>query len=272
MRPGACDWEKVAPESSFATARKSGPRGGGRAAPTVRGSASLVVHDLGLCAYAAALALQEELVARKIGGTAGSDTAASDTAASHADTDDHLLVLEHQPVYTLGRGADAADLLGADQRLGVPVFRVGRGGGVTFHGPGQLVAYPILTLAQAGRDVHGYVRRLEAVLIDVCAAFGIVAQRRDGITGVWVGAAKIASIGVGVRRWTTLHGIALNVSTDLRFFESIVTCRMPELRMTSMAKELRVAPAMRHVRAVFVERFRSAFGYAAETVAQACGG
>ena len=237
----------------------------------MRGSAALVVRELGLCAYAAALALQEELVARKIGRPAASDAAASGTCASHAEPDDYLLLLEHEPVYTLGRGADAADLLGADQRLGVPVFRVGRGGGGTFHGPGQLVGYPILTLAPAGRDVHGYVRRLEAVLIDVCAAFGIVAQRRDGITGVWVGAAKIASIGVGVRRWTTLHGIALNVSTDLRFFDAIVTCRMPELRMTSMAKELRVAPAMCDVRAAFVEHFRSVFGYAAESVVEACG-
>jgi lipoate-protein ligase B len=242
---------------------------------------ALVVHDLGRCAYAAALALQEQLVARKIGatttsgasdtsGTATSETGASPTAAG--DADDYLLLVEHEPVYTLGRGANAADLLGADQRLGVPVFRVGRGGGVTFHGPGQLVAYPILTLAHAGRDVHRYVRRLEAVLIDVCAGFGIAAHRRDGITGVWVGDAKIASIGVGVRRWTTYHGIALNVSTDLRFFESVVACRMPEVRMTSMAKELRTVPAMSAVRTAFVDHFRSQFGYAACGVLEACGG
>jgi lipoate-protein ligase B len=237
---------------------------------------SLIVRDLGLCPYPAALALQEELVARKIGSSASGGTAAGGTAAgvtvtSDADPDDYLLVLEHEPVYTLGRGADAADLLGADQRLGVPVFRVGRGGGVTFHGPGQLVAYPILTLAHAGRDVHRYVRRLETVLIAVCEAFGLAAHRRDGITGVWAGGAKIASIGVGVRRWTTFHGIALNVSTDLRFFESVVPCRMPEVRMTSMAQELGGAPAMPDVRDVFVEHFRSAFGYAADALAVASG-
>jgi len=226
----------------------------------------LVVYDLGLCAYAGALAFQEELVARKVGDAAVVDTV-GDPAVS-TDAADYLLLLEHEPVYTLGRGADAADLLGADERLAVPVFRVSRGGGVTFHGPGQLVAYPILTLAYAGRDVHRYVRRLEEVTIGVCAAFGIAAQRRDGITGVWVGDAKIASIGVGVRRWTTFHGVALNVSTDLRFFESIVACRMPQVRMTSMARELRVAPPMTEVRATFVERFRSEFGYAGVRMAE----
>lgn len=220
---------------------------------------SLVVRDLGLCAYPAALALQEEFVARKL---------ATDNAA--ADTDDFLLLVEHEPVYTLGRGADADDLLGADQRLGIPVFRVSRGGGVTFHGPGQLVAYPILTLAHAGRDVHRYVRRLETVLIAVCAAFGIGAQRREGLTGAWVGDAKIASIGIGVRRWTTFHGIALNVSTDLRFFGDIVACRMPEVRMTSMAHELPQVPAMHAVRAAFVERFRSEFGYADDAAVEMC--
>lgn len=229
---------------------------------------ALVVHELGLCAYPAALALQEELVARKIGG----DRDAAGPAAG--DPDDYLLLLEHEPVYTLGRGADAADVLGADQRLGVPVFRVSRGGGVTFHGPGQLVAYPILTLAHGGRDVHGYVRRLEAVLVGVCAAFGIAAQRRAGLTGVWVGDAKIASIGVGVRRWTTFHGVALNVSTDLRFFGHIVACRMPEVRMTSMAEVLRTAscaaPPMTDVRAAFIARFRSEFGYPDATVVEAC--
>src|SRR5437870_2186288 len=126
---------------------------------------SLVVQDLGLCAYPAALALQERLVASKI----AVDAAAIDTAANSRD--DYLLLLEHEPVYTLGRGADAADLLGADQRLDVPAFRVSRGGGVTFHGPGQLVAYPILTLSHGGRDVHRYVRRLEDVPIGGCAAF-----------------------------------------------------------------------------------------------------
>lgn len=214
----------------------------------------LVVRDLGTCSYASALALQEDLVSRKIAGEA----------------DDFLVLLEHEPVYTLGRGADERDLLGADQVLGVPVFRVSRGGGATFHGPGQLVAYPIMTLRHAGRDVHRYVRALEGVLIAGCADFGIAAERRAGLTGVWVGAAKIASIGVGVRRWTTFHGIALNVSTELRFFAQIVPCRMPEVRMTSMVKELGSVPEMADVRTAVVRQFRAAFGYAEGTDVEAC--
>jgi lipoyl(octanoyl) transferase len=205
----------------------------------------LRVYDLGVCPYPEALALQEQLVARK----------------AAEDVDDYLLLVEHEPVYTLGRGADAQDLLGADQVLGVPVFRVGRGGGVTFHGPGQLVVYPIVTLRRGGRDVHRYVRMLEDVLIGVCGEFSIRGERRAGMTGVWVGAAKIASIGVGVRRWITFHGIALNVSTDLRFFTQIVPCRMPDARMTSMAVELGAAPSMTVVRDAFVRQFRAAFGY-----------
>lgn len=205
----------------------------------------LVVHNLGVCSYATALATQEELVARKVLGEA----------------DDYLLLLQHPPVYTLGRGANVEDLRGADQVLGVPVFRISRGGGVTFHGPGQLVAYPIITLRHGGRDVHRYVRTLEDVLIAVCADFGIAAQRQLGQTGVWVGAAKIASIGVGVRRWTTFHGIALNVSTDLSFFGHIVACRMPDVRMTSMAETLGTAPPMADVAGSFERTFRAAFGY-----------
>ena len=205
----------------------------------------LAVRDLGICPYATALAMQDELVGLRAAG----------------EIEDQLLLLEHSPVYTLGRGADAEDLRGADQILGVPVVRVGRGGGVTFHGPGQLIAYPIIMLRRGGRDVHRYVRTLEAVLIGVCADFGIAAERRAGLTGVWAGGAKIASIGIGVRRWTTFHGIALNVSTDLRFFTHIVPCRMPDVRMTSMAVELGVAPRMEAVTERFAGQFRSVFGY-----------
>ena len=214
----------------------------------------LVVHNLGVSSYAAALATQEELVARKVQGKA----------------DDYLLLLQHPPIYTLGRGANADDLRGADQVLGVPVFRISRGGGVTFHGPGQLVAYPIITLRHGGRDVHRYVRTLEDVLIAVCADFGIAAQRQLGQTGVWVGPAKIASIGVGVRRWTTFHGIALNVSTDLTFFRHIVACRMPDVRMTSMAETLATAPPMADVAASFERRFRAAFEYSDRLDVEEC--
>src|SRR5499425_805928 len=153
--------------------------GGGVGAET---RARLRVRELGQVAYGEALALQEALVAARAAGESA---------------DDVLLLLEHPSVYTLGRGADAADLCGAPERLGVPVYRVGRGGGATFHGPGQLVGYPIVHLRAAGRDVHRYVRTLETALVDTCAEFGVVAEAPAGQTGVWAGGAKIASIGIG---------------------------------------------------------------------------
>lgn len=202
----------------------------------------LRVIELGRIDYGRALALQESLIERKVGG----------------DTSDHLLLLEHDPVYTLGRGADEADLMGAPQRLGVPVFRVGRGGGVTFHGPGQLVAYPILRLRRGGRDVHRYVRALEEILIDTCARYGIAASARPGTTGVWVADEKIASIGIGVRRWITFHGLALNVSTDLSYFEHVVPCRVPQLRVTCLSalvgREMTVEEVASELTGCFVRR------------------
>ncbi len=217
----------------------------------------LRIERLGRVEYAAALDLQERRVAEKLAG------AASDT----------LLLLEHDPVYTLGRGARTEDLCGAPERLGVPVHRVGRGGGVTFHGPGQLVAYPIMSLARHGRDVHRYVRRLEDVLIAVCAGLGVAARRREGLVGVWVEDRKIASIGVGIRRWVTFHGIALNVSTDLTYFEAIVPCAMPAVRVTSLRQEMAAAPSLAAVENLFADEFERVFaaprGARAATVARA---
>jgi lipoate-protein ligase B len=211
----------------------------------------LLVRDLGRLDYARALALQEELLAARM-----------------ADgIPDQLLLTEHDPVYTLGRGANAADLCGADQRLAVPVFRVSRGGGVTFHGPGQLVAYPIVKLVKRDRDVHLYLRRLEEVIIATCADLGVSAHRHPSATGVWVGDAKIASIGVGLRRWVTFHGLALNVTTDLAYFEAIVPCRIPGLRVTSLAQRCATTPALHAVGEILAGRFRETF--AAEAIAEA---
>lgn len=203
----------------------------------------LQVESLGRIEYEKALALQEDRVALKLSG----------------DERDYLLVLEHEPVYTLGRGAKAEDLLDAPARLGVPCFRVGRGGGATFHGPGQLVSYPIITLARHGRDVHRYVRRLEDVLMAVCRGFGVAADRRDGVTGVWVEDRKIASIGVGVRRWVTFHGTALNVCPDLSYFDAIVPCGMPALRTTSLVRELDRPLTLTAVAEAFSSEFRRCF-------------
>ncbi len=151
---------------------------------------------------------------------------------------EQVLLLEHPPVYTLGRGADGADLGGAPQILGVPVHRVGRGGGATFHGPGQLVAYPIVRLRGGGLDVHRYVRVLQRALVATCGEFGLPAEAPADRIGAWVGGRKIASIGIGVRRGIAFHGVALNVSNDLSYFAPIVACRTPGLSFTSLAVEL----------------------------------
>ena len=154
--------------------------------------------------------------------------------------DEHLLLLEHQPVFTLGRNADATDVLASASWLeaqGIEVVETDRGGQVTYHGPGQLVGYPIIDLKPDRRDIRLYVRDLQEVLLRTLAYFGLDAERRDGkdFIGVWVGDHKIASIGVHLKRWVTTHGFALNVSTDLGFFRGIVACGLPEVQMASIA-------------------------------------
>lgn len=209
-------------------------------------SPPLRVYCPGVMDYERALRVQEELVERKVGG----------------DPSDHLLVLEHPPVYTLGRGADLADLQGAPERLGVPVFRVSRGGGVTFHGPGQVVAYPIVALRHRGRDVHRYIRDLERVVVAVCERFGVAAWPGGKETGIWAGGGKIASIGIGVRRGVAFHGLALNVATDLGYFEAVVPCRMPGLRMTTLCRETgRADLPVGEVAAVLIRCFAELMGY-----------
>lgn len=198
--------------------------------------------DLGLVEYPHALTLQESLVEQRRQGE-GTDT---------------LLLLEHPPVFTLGRGADAGFVL--DPRH-VPVHRVSRGGQVTFHGPGQLVGYPILALLRHRRDVHAYIRSLENVLIETLAVYGLPAQQRAGLTGVWLGEQKIASIGVGIRRWVTFHGFALNVDPDLSYFNAIIPCGLHGVYMTSMAQALGCPVALDAVKVRLAEIFRQTFGY-----------
>jgi lipoyl(octanoyl) transferase len=147
-----------------------------------------------------------------------------------------LLLLEHEPVYTIGRTPDQSSLLGA-AHLPHPLFSINRGGQATYHGPGQLMGYPIIDLRQCGQDLHKYLRWLEQLLIELLAEYGIVASRRESLTGVWIGDRKIASIGVGVRHWITMHGFALNVCGDLSPFNHIVPCGINKVEMTSMEKE-----------------------------------
>ena len=161
-------------------------------------------------------------------------------AARQAGTiDDTLILVEHPEVITLGRSAKPSNLLAAGD---IPVFPIERGGDVTFHGPGQIVAYPIFLLREGERDLHRYLRGLEEAIIRTVADLGVEAVRISGRTGVWTGsgqnARKLASIGVAVRKWVTMHGLALNVTTDLPRFAAINPCGFPASVMTSMAREL----------------------------------
>jgi lipoate-protein ligase B len=197
---------------------------------------NLAIEWLGLQPYGSALELQHQAVADRLAGRGG----------------DRLLLLEHPPVVTLGRGTDPRNLKRSQEEMraaGIEVFEVGRGGDVTYHAPGQLVGYPILDLDALGRrDVHAHLRRLEVGLIEALESLGVPARRIPGWTGVFVDRErsacprgperKLASIGVGVRRWVTFHGFALNVSIDLAGFESIVPCGLEEVAMTSVEAEL----------------------------------
>ena len=181
----------------------------------------LRISWLGRINFADALAFQEDAVARK---------------REDRDAADEVLLLEHEPVYTIGRTPDKSSLLGA-AHLPHPVFAINRGGQATYHGPGQLMGYPIVDLRRCGQDLHRYLRWLEQTLIEFLASCGISATQRKGLTGVWVGNGKIASIGVGVRYWITMHGFALNVCGDLAPFANIVPCGISDVTMTSMEKE-----------------------------------
>jgi lipoyl(octanoyl) transferase len=181
----------------------------------------LSVRWLGRLAFADALELQERLVAER---------------REDRSLGDELLLLEHEPVYTIGRTPDQSSLRGAEN-LPHPLFPINRGGQATYHGPGQLVGYPIIDLQRCGRDLHRYLRWIEALLIDTLAEIGLAASTRPGLTGVWVEDRKIASIGVGVRQWITMHGFALNVCGDLSPFDHIVPCGISNVTMTSIERE-----------------------------------
>ena len=179
------------------------------------------IRWLGRMNFADALQLQEEIVAQK-----RNDPNVADT----------VLLLEHDPVYTIGRTPDQTSLRGASH-LPHPFFQINRGGQATYHGPGQLMGYPIIDLRNGGQDLHKYLRWIEGLLIEFLAGFEIEAQRREGLTGVWIEERKIASIGVGVRHWITMHGFALNVCGDLSPFGQITPCGISNVAMTSIEKE-----------------------------------
>lgn len=205
--------------------------------------AQLLYQDLGWLDFAAALSRQEQLLELK----------------RREGIPDILLFVEHPPVYTIGRGGDLNNVLAPRE---VPLHRTTRGGDVTYHGPGQLVVYPIIDLrSKLRRDVHRYVRNLEMTAIQTLKDFGIEAARHPPFTGIWCDNRKIAAVGIAVRRCITFHGIALNVNTDLSYFNRIVPCGLAWADVTSMAKESGKELSATNVRDSFLRHFTELFGY-----------
>lgn len=195
----------------------------------------MIVTDLGIIGFAEAYRTQERLVAELLEG--GEET---------------LLLLEHLPVYTIGSGGDLANLLDP----GVEAVRINRGGDVTYHGPGQLVCYPIIDLSRRGRDLHRYLRFLEQFLVDSCAALDVAGFTVPGRTGVWTPLGKLASIGVGVRRWISMHGFSVNVASDTSAFGRINPCGMAHCPITSLSRERGEELALARVKELVAARFQ----------------
>lgn len=227
------------------------------------GTRTVSFRDLGHMAYGEAWDLQERVfgdtVQRKISNRTLEPSARQDTV-------DQLFLVEHPPVITLGKNADSRNLLiTAGEKQGVEVFYINRGGDVTFHGPGQLVGYPILDLDHYYTDIGRYLRDLEEVIIRTIGEYGLQGDRLPGATGVWLEpdnpfrARKICAMGIRCSRWVTMHGFALNVNTDLRFFELIVPCGITDKGVTSIEKELRQTIPMEEVKGHFLRHFSDVF-------------
>jgi len=201
--------------------------------------------DLGLREYKEVWLLQEKLVKKRIGG----------------EVEDTLILVEHLPVITLGKQAKKEEILVSPEYLskkGITVLSIDRGGKITFHGPGQLVTYPILNLALIKKDIHWYIRNLERVIIKLLARLEVKGEYKRGYTGVWVGEEKIASIGIGVKKWITYHGLALNVTTNLSYFSLINSCGLDK-RITSIAEILSSPVEMGRVKTILVDSFCEVF-------------
>lgn len=214
------------------------------------------VCDLGRKPFAEAWELQKQLVLQR----------------QADEIPDCLLLVEHPPVYTLGKGGKAEHLLVDRQQLeqlGAEFVPIDRGGDITFHGPGQLVAYPILNLREYHLDVHQYLRALEEVTIQALTAYGVAAGRLDGLTGVWVDGAKIAAIGVRLSRWVSMHGIAVNVAPDLSYFRHIIPCGLAARPVTSLEKITGKKISIEEFSKIFIEAFEKVFGVKLQPVSAA---
>lgn len=206
----------------------------------------MLFSDLGVIDFEKAFSLQESTV----------------EAIASGQKDETVFLLEHPPTFTIGRSGRKENQLADEDFDGGPiqVRRINRGGDITFHGPGQLVGYPHLDLTRRGRDVHRYLRKLEEMLILSVAQFGIAAYRRQGLTGIWTDKGKLASIGVGVRRWITMHGFALNVSTELRFFDLINPCGLRNCPVTSIQEFLNREVPIHKVKYEVIRQMKNVFG------------
>ena len=202
----------------------------------------ILVQNIGQKSYKAVWDLQKEMQQQRIKG----------------EIDDTLILVEHDPVYTLGKNANEDHLLQSRDES-IDVFNIERGGDITFHGPGQLVVYPILDLSNYKKSVSWYMRTLEQVLIDTLIEFKIIAQRNDGLTGVWVGDEKIAALGVRISRWVTMHGFALNVNPDLSFYDGIIPCGIFDHGVTSMEQLLGETQNNDNVKNMVIEKFNKYF-------------
>ena len=202
----------------------------------------ILIQNIGRKSYKAVWDLQKEMQQQRIRG----------------EIEDTLILVEHDPVYTLGKNADKDHLLQSRDES-VDVFNIERGGDITFHGPGQLVGYPILDLSNYKKSVSWYMRTLEHITIDVLKEYGIKAKRTEGLTGVWVGDEKIAALGVRISRWVTMHGFALNVNPDLSFYDGIIPCGIFHCGVTSMEQLLGKKQDMKEVKQTVIEKFNHYF-------------
>lgn len=204
--------------------------------------------DIDTIDYKEAWDLQKEIFSKRVSGEVG----------------DYLFLLEHPNTYTLGKTAHKENLKGSDKYLkenNISVYDIDRGGDITYHGPGQIVGYPILDLNNWSKDTHKYLRALEEVIINTCKDFGLNCERNPKHTGVWIGEKKIAAIGIKVSRWITMHGFAFNVNTDLNLFEGIIPCGIQDKAVTSLSRELGTEIKISEVKEKLLKSFIEVFSY-----------
>lgn len=204
--------------------------------------------DLGFIDYKEAWDLQKEIFSKRVSG----------------EVEDYLFLLEHPNTYTLGKTAHKENLKGSEHYLKenkISVYDIDRGGDITYHGPGQIVGYPIIDLNNWFKDTHKYLRALEEVIIKTCSEYGLDCERNPNHTGVWKDDRKIAAIGIKVSRWITMHGFAFNVNTDLNLFNGIIPCGIQDKSVTSLSKELNIEISIQEVKEKLLKNFSDVFYY-----------